>query len=117
MGRFVFSLVLAMPWAFANAAGQNAPGPFDTTVKSLIEGHCIDCHGPDVQKAGLRLDILAADFQDEKTSGTWIAVFDKVTAGEMPPKKRPRPPQRDLDAATQFLHAQLYTASLQRQQK
>lgn len=110
-------LVLAIGVAAANAAAP-VPGPaatFDTGVKPLIDAHCIDCHGADTQKAGLRLDTLPADFRDP--SATWVHVFDKLVAGEMPPKKRERPPHADLIAATQFLHAQLRAASLERQQK
>jgi mono/diheme cytochrome c family protein len=75
------------------------PGSFGATVKPLIDAHCVDCHGADTHKAGLRLDTLAADFRDEKAAVTWTHVFDKITTGEMPPKKRERPPQRDVYAA------------------
>jgi mono/diheme cytochrome c family protein len=90
---------------------------FDAKVRPLIEAHCVDCHGADVQKAGLRLDTLAADFADEKTAAVWTRVFDKVASGEMPPKKRERPPKPDVDAAEKYLYAQLHDASLDRQRK
>jgi hypothetical protein len=111
---------LALSVAGADAAGaavQNAPGSFDARIKPFIEKHCFDCHDSDTHKAGLRLDTLPADFHDEKTSATWVRVFDKLVAGEMPPKKRERPPQGELAAAMQFLRAQLHAASLERQQK
>src|SRR5436190_21328155 len=98
------------------AAPESSP-TFDAKVKPLIEAHCVDCHGAEVQKAGLRLDTLAADFGDEKTAATWVHVFDKIASGEMPPKKRERPPQTDLDAAETYLHGQLHDASLDRQRK
>jgi mono/diheme cytochrome c family protein len=101
----------------ASAVGRAAPGTFGATVKPLIDAHCVDCHGADTHKAGLRLDTLAADFRDEKTVKTWTHVFDKIITGEMPPKKRERPPQRDIYAAAQFLYAQLYAVSLEHQQK
>ena len=96
---------------------QGSAATFDATIKPFIEAHCLDCHGTDVQKAGLRLDTLAADFRDEKVATTWVHVFDKLVSGEMPPKKRERPPQQDVDATTKFLHAQLHEASLERQRK
>ena len=108
---------LAMSVVSANAAAQGGPATFDAAVKPLIEDHCVDCHGADTHKAGLRLDTLAADFRDEKTAGAWIKVFDKVAAGEMPPKKRARPPQGEISGALRFLGAQLHAGSLERQQK
>lgn len=116
-------LVLRMLFAFAIFAlpaevfGQDAAASFKAKVKPLIEAHCIDCHGPDVQKAGLRLDTLAGDFRDPQSAATWVRVHDKLVAGEMPPKKRERPAQANLDAATQLLKRELHTASLERQQK
>lgn len=89
----------------------------DTPLPRFIAEHCADCHGPETQKAGLRLDTLAVDFRDEATKTKWIHVFDKITSGEMPPKKRERPPQRDIQAVAQFLYRPLYASSLEQQQK
>lgn len=103
--------------AAACAAAQDSTASFNSKVKPLLEAHCVECHGEDTQKAGLRLDTLSPDFADEKTSATWTHVFDKMIAGEMPPKKRERPPQQDLGAATTFLHSKLHEVSLDRQRK
>lgn len=86
-------------------------------LPAFVEKHCVDCHGVETQKAGLRLDTLPADFSDAKGAAIWTRVFDKLVAGEMPPKKRERPPPQDLDATTKFLSAQLHAASLEHQQK
>lgn len=98
-------------------AGQTAPPTFQTAIKPLIEAHCLDCHDETTHKAGLRLDNLPADFRTEKTAATWTHVFDKLIAGEMPPKKEKRPPQPMLTGAEQFLYAQLRAASLDHQVK
>src|SRR4051794_29029047 len=57
-------------------------------VRDLIGSHCVDCHGPTVQKAGLRLDPLSGDFGDPATFRTWVKVHDRVRAGEMPPQAK-----------------------------
>ena len=85
------------------------------TLPDFIEAHCADCHAADVQKAGLRLDTLKADFRDDKTAAVWAHVYDKVMAGEMPPKKRERPAQKDLDEVTSLLQRELHDASLEKQ--
>ena len=86
-------------------------------LPAFVEKHCVDCHGAETQKAGLRLDTLPADFSNAQAAANWARVFDKLVAGEMPPKKRERPPQLDLDATTKFLRVQLHAASLEQQQK
>jgi hypothetical protein len=91
--------------------------PATADLSGFVSRHCLDCHGPDAQKAGLRLDTLATDFHDERAATTWAHVYDKLLAGEMPPKKRERPPAQELAATTQFLKAQLHAASLERQQQ
>ena len=113
----VAAVFLLAGWGAAVAHGQTPATSFDVGVKPLISAHCVECHGEDEQKAGLRLDTLTSDLHDDAAMGTWIKVLDKLTAGEMPPKKKPRPPQVQIDAATRWLSQGLAAASLERQQK
>jgi len=108
---------LAMTLAAQTARAEDSAALFNANVKPLISGHCTDCHGEDVQKAGLRLDTLPADLHDDAVMANWVKVLDKLAAGEMPPKKRQRPPQNEINAATQWLSRELRAASLDRQQK
>ncbi len=110
-------LLVAFLLGSQNASGQELTAAFKAKVKPLIEAHCIDCHGPDVQKANLRLDNLSPDLRDERTAATWAAVHDKLVTGAMPPKKRERPEKAILEAATGWLHTELHAASLDRQRK
>jgi mono/diheme cytochrome c family protein len=113
--------VALVPLLFALALPARADEPpadsFRARVKPLIERHCVDCHGPDVQKAKLRLDNLAPDLRDARTAATWAAVHDKLASGAMPPAKRERPGRVELEAATGWLHKELHAASLARQQR
>src|SRR4051794_18110895 len=93
--RLLHLFVLLCVPLFTHAASPTA------MLSDFIDLHCVDCHGAETHKAGLRLDTLSADLGDEKTAATWTRVFDKLVAGEMPPKKRARPPQSDIDATTQ----------------
>ena len=105
-------LVIAQP-----ARGQDLAASFKAQVKPLLDKHCLECHGPDVQEAGLRLDTLDAGFTDDETMARWIRVHDKLIAGEMPPEDAPRAPQPLVDSATQWLAAGLHAASLDKQRK
>src|ERR1700761_1837686 len=60
-------------------------------AESFIDEHCSGCHN-DVDKAG-RLDLSSLTFDPNNRSNlqTWVKVFDRLKAGEMPPKRKPRP--------------------------
>lgn len=88
---------------------------FERTMRPFIEDHCTDCHDAETQKGDLRLDTLAPDFADAKRFATWERVFDKVARGEMPPKKKERPPQAELQPAMEWLRIQLHRASAAKQ--
>jgi hypothetical protein len=77
----------------ARPAGAAEPAVPD---KAFVSDHCTSCHN-DVDKKG-RLDLtrLAFDPTDSANLAVWIKVHDRVQAGEMPPRSRPRP-----DAARQ----------------
>src|SRR5207237_9763885 len=55
--RTLVLLVLSIAPA---AGGASVPPDFDRDVRPILEQHCFKCHGPDKQKAGLRLDQKAS---------------------------------------------------------
>jgi hypothetical protein len=81
---------------------------FEPKVRPLIDAHCIECHGEDVQKGKLRL-------YGEVSMKTWIKVHDRIAAGEMPPKKSEQPPQALRDESLKILRESLHAASLEQQ--
>src|SRR5687767_13831046 len=116
MKRFALcaSFLLALI-QLAAVAGQDAAA-FRDRVQPFVEAHCIDCHGPDVQKAGLRLDILSPDLADEADFARWVRVHDKVSAGEMPPPDSDSLPKPEAEQFAKWLRGELHAASLARQQ-
>jgi len=111
----LFSLVAVSLVCFSeNSPAQDAS--FKATIKPFLDAHCVDCHGPGVRKAGLRLDNLKPDFTDAKTAEVWTKVHDKIAQGQMPPPKRARPPHEDLARTTQWLNQQLHEQSRTRQE-
>ncbi len=116
MRRFILSQIILL-LEISSLSAQPAAESFKAKLKPFIDAHCIDCHGPDVSKSGLRLDNLKFDATDTRTMATWAKAHDRVAAGEMPPKKRQRPPQAEIDAAVSWLHTNLQAASLDKQKK
>ena len=81
MKRLAFSWFVLLALFEASAAAQDAAA-FNGKVKPFIKAFCIDCNGPDVKKAGLRLDILGTDLADEATLAKWVHAYDKIAAGK-----------------------------------
>lgn len=104
-------IVCLLIFAISNQAGF----AFEPAIRPLIEAHCIDCHGPDVQKADLRLDDLKAALNGPDAVPLWTKIHDKIAKGEMPPKDEAQPPAEMRATATKALHAALHAASLERQ--
>lgn len=67
-------------------------------VPAFIEAHCAACHDDVEKKAELDLTRLALNPDDPGNLAAWIRVFDQVNSGEMPPKRKPRPPAADQAA-------------------
>ncbi len=109
--------LLALAGIFTLSPSMLRADDFAAQVRPFIDQHCVDCHGAETQKAGLRLDTLKAELGDERAAATWAHVFDKLGSGEMPPKKRERPPPQDTAATMKSLREHLHTASLAQQQK
>src|SRR5438128_135842 len=65
---------------------------YDEQVRPFLARHCLECHGGKKPKGDLRLDRLAPDFADAASRERWLAVLEKLKAGAMPPKPKPRPP-------------------------
>ena len=83
--------------------GAALPGP----VQAVIDDRCADCHDDEERKAGLDLTSLAYRPDDPLNFATWVKVFDRVKAGEMPPKKEPRLDPAEWSAFTRTLSASL----------
>lgn len=86
----------------------------EPVARSFLQTHCIDCHGPDAQEGGLRLDTLTADVKASATFAAWVKVHDRLAAGEMPPKNSPQPAATERREVVEQLATQLTDADLAR---
>ncbi|HEV2393571.1 MAG TPA: DUF1592 domain-containing protein [Verrucomicrobiae bacterium] len=90
--------------------GQTVP----KDVRAFVESHCVECHDPDLKKGGLDLSALSFTLNDPATFAKWVKVHDKVSLGEMPPRKKPRPAFAELKGFTNVLASALLAADRQR---
>jgi hypothetical protein len=80
-------------------AANPADGAF---VDAYLKAHCIECHNEKVQKGDTTLSIYHNEASILKGRQVFEDVIEKVRAGEMPPKKKPRPAKADAD---EFVHS------------
>jgi hypothetical protein len=83
---------------------------FENEIRPILAANCLTCHGGPKPKGDFRLDQLKPDFDDEATRERWLRVFDRVSAGEMPPKTKPRPAAKDVAAVTDWITRQAQAA-------
>jgi hypothetical protein len=82
--RFASGIALTMLIA---SAGRAQEAPDVKAVLAIVQKHCVDCHGADVQRGGVRLDKLTGGSAE---ADTWSAAVHQVQIGMMPPKKKER---------------------------
>ncbi len=70
----------------------------DKMARAFTEQHCADCHDAEEKKGGFDITALKADFADADNFAKWVKVLDRTASGEMPPKKKERPPAADSAA-------------------
>ena len=105
MARSVSLILIAVTIAGMVHAGDEPTADarqFDAQFRPLLVSHCATCHSGEKPKGNLRLDQLTSDFADAATREHWAAVVERLKAGEMPPKGKPRPPEKDVQALTRL---------------
>ena len=85
-------------------------------LEPIFDQHCYDCHDADSKKGGLDLTELKWKPDDAENLQQWTKVFDKVERGEMPPKKKERPPAEVSSTFLKTLHDELHTFSRHKQE-
>jgi len=89
-------------WTSAQAVESKLP--------QFISKHCVECHDAETRKGNLDLFALKPDFADGETFTRWVKVHDYIASGEMPPKKKARPPVADTAAVVKTLRESLLAA-------
>ena len=87
---------------------------FDEQVRPFLAKYCHECHGIEKAKGDFRLDRLAPDSADEAELNRWLVVRSRLSAGEMPPKAKPRPPESEVKAVSDWIARKAETAAADR---
>ncbi|MEY2408068.1 MAG: hypothetical protein QOF48_738 [Verrucomicrobiota bacterium] len=77
------------------------------SVESFLQKHCAECHDSETKKGGLNLDALAFNLPNPTNFDRWVSIHDRVSSGEMPPKKKARPEPVEVESFTRELSSRL----------
>ncbi|MFC7338845.1 DUF1592 domain-containing protein [Haloferula chungangensis] len=74
----------------AHPVSGNAPEAdlegYRREIAPILEASCVECHGPDKQKAKFRIDTLDPDMVQGEDAEWWLEVIEVLTNGDMPPE-------------------------------
>ena len=70
-------------------------GSYDQVVRPFLDKYCVACHGPQKQKARLRLDTLDRNLFTGPEVDMWQEVLDLINVSEMPPEDAKKQPARE----------------------
>jgi hypothetical protein len=81
---------VCMTCLIVNAVASAEPD-FTNDVLPVLKSHCVQCHGPEKQESGIRLDNLSTDLiNDRAAAENWHEVRNVLNSGEMPPEDEPQ---------------------------
>jgi hypothetical protein len=72
---------------------------FKQDILPFLSKHCFACHGNGKKTAGLAIDKYKDDAAVQKDRQMWENIAHMIRTGEMPPKEKPRPPGKEIEAA------------------
>lgn len=103
-------------WAAASArpvadpVADTAPPAADefvTRIVPFVNQYCMPCHNSDKAAGGLSLDGFQSTDHARKDRKTWATVAQVITAGDMPPKKKPQPSKEEKAAVVGWVENSL----------
>ena len=81
---------------------------------ALADSSCIQCHDGS-EPNGLDVSLLTGNLNDRATFALWEKIYDRVTAGEMPPPEEPRPHADEQQSALSAISKALTDHNRQQQ--
>src|SRR4051812_1595194 len=105
MRSFLTAAVAACVVASLPAAARAAD-----PAKAYFDAHCASCHDAASKAGNFDITTLKLTLTDPDNFAKWVKVYDRIAAGEMPPKRKPKPPAADTTVVTKTNHDSLIAA-------
>lgn len=107
--RLLLAVCLAPALAGGGRAAAAAKPTFAADVAPFLAKHCTSCHSGPKPKGGLALDMTSQeDGAAAQNKALWAKVADNLRAGDMPPPRKARPAESELDAVNRWLDAVVF---------
>ena len=106
---FVIATILGSPWV-SRVNAESERDSYQSVMRPYLAKYCFQCHGPDQQKADLRLDQLDPDMIHGSDADMWQEVLDLTNVSEMPPEEVKQPSNQERQAMVDALTAALRQA-------
>jgi len=107
----VRSLAPLLTTLFCVGLVASAEPDFRKDVVPILESHCVHCHGPEKQEAGIRLDTLSTDLVAERVAAeNWHEVLNVLKSGEMPPEDEKQLTNQQRQTLTKWIDAAIKKA-------
>jgi len=81
----------------------------DQHILPYFRTYCLDCHGPDLQEGGIRVDVIATPAEFLQDHRKWERVYRMMNAGAMPPADHePLPPQDQQKRVLDMIYDEIF---------
>ena len=94
--RFSVLLVLMAMCPQSSVAETRAESRFRKDIQPILTQYCYDCHGDGMSKGKVAFDGFQSHDERLARRDLWLAVLKNLRAGIMPPEKKPRPSEEEL---------------------
>lgn len=93
------------------ASADESKAEYNRVVVPFFAKHCNDCHNQKDSEGDLDLALLEFDMKSSTSGARWATLVEKLTKGEMPPKKRSRPTPESVAAVIRWANAEAKRAN------
>ncbi|MBL8820555.1 MAG: DUF1592 domain-containing protein [Planctomyces sp.] len=92
-------------------------GQYQAVVQPFLNRYCLDCHGPDDEQAGLRVDRdLNVEFVKPDVYSDWSEAVNALNSHQMPPEEAPQPSPQEVAAVVDWAIEQATQAELEKRE-
>lgn len=84
---------------------------FRKEIAPILANSCVECHGPEKQKAKFRVDTLDPNLLHGEDTDWWLEAMDVLSNGEMPPEDGPNLADDDRSKLIDWISSEVQTAS------
>lgn len=106
----VLTIVLGLPVQSSEelklASGEESQREYHRVVTPFLTQNCLACHNAKKSSGDLDLAALDPDMKSSTSGARWAMVVEKILAGQMPPKSRPRPEAASIAAVVRWANAE-----------